>query len=115
MPAQNDFASRVARIEARASGKRPKTPVIAPFVGEDVKSMERLMRPRRNGLGRVVVAVAGLALVGTIFADDLAPMLPSGMQPHARALSAAFDETLADTLGRVAQSVPPDEPAASVN
>ena len=115
MPAQTDFASRVARIEARASGKGPKQPVIAPFVGEDVNSMERLLRPKRNRLGRVIVMCAGLAVCGALFADDLAPYLPSGMQPHAHALATAFDETLSETIGHVASLATPADTAPVTN
>jgi hypothetical protein len=107
MRAQTDFASRVARIEARNSGKGPKQPVIAPFVGEDVNSMERLMRPKRGGLGRAIVMCAGVLFCGALFANDLAPYLPSAMQPPARALAIAFDETLSDTIGRVAEVTAP--------
>jgi hypothetical protein len=49
-----------------------------------------------------------LVLACAIFAEDIAPMLPDGMQPHARALAVAFDDTLTGALGGAAQASPDD-------
>lgn len=45
MADRTDFSARIARIEARASGKLPPMPVIAPMVGEEWDIHEK---PRRK-------------------------------------------------------------------
>jgi len=97
MSVNQEFAARIARIEARACGKLPPAPVIAPFVGEEV----RAPRKRRSGFGRLLLPVLGLGLVVGLFGNEIIALLPPEVVASSSVLSG-----LVGTLGVTVDATP---------
>lgn len=77
MKAQTSFADRIAGIEARASGKAPKLPVMAPMVGEDLRETASKKRGVVSGFIRNVILPAAVIGIGAgLYAGELIAMLP---------------------------------------
>lgn len=93
MSPQTSFADRIAKIEARASGKLPLAPVIAPMVGEDLREIEK-KRGRASRMKRVfTLPLLGAALGAGLYSGELIAMLPPQV--------AAEILTRPDTLGEL--------------
>lgn len=72
MAADNEFAQRIARIEAKAKTGRHTTAVMAPLVGE-----EDIQQPkRRSGMAKLVLTLAAFAVAGGVLASQLMTLLP---------------------------------------
>ena len=87
MADRTDFSTRIARIEARASGKLPPMPVIAPMVGEEWNIQAK---PRRR-LRRLLLPLALLAVCG-IYSDRLIALLPQAVLEQSEFLSGSAAE-----------------------
>jgi len=72
MKKQTDFETRVARIQARASGQLPPEPIMAPLVGEEVKPQKK----RRGGSRVVLLTLVGVAFIGGAYSSELVAILP---------------------------------------
>ena len=87
MADRTEFSARIARIEARASGKLPPMPVIAPMVGEEWDIHEK---PRRK-LRYIFMPLALLAFCIGMFSDRLVAQLPQEILDQSEFLSSIAD------------------------
>lgn len=89
MAANDEFAARIARIEARmASGQKAEYAPLPDEIGEIRKA------PRRglfSGIfGKVMLPLAGLAFLGGAFATELVALLPADVITASNPVSAAI-------------------------
>lgn len=72
MKPQTDFETRVAQIQARAAGKLPPKPIIAPLVDEHLAPPKK----RRRGLRMMILLVLATAVAGGFYSAELVSFLP---------------------------------------
>ena len=124
---QTSFDERIARIQARANGKEPKAPVLAPMVGEDLREPKERKRGLFSGfVGRLVMPLAVAGIAAGVYSGELIGLLPPEMVAEAASQPGAFgdflraqlsDEQLSRIVGHdsAAAPLPGLEPVIATN